>query len=255
MRDLVKVQKCLKNSEVKNIHMKKAVCLLSGGLDSCVVATIAKKELGYDLYCLTVKYGQRHSKEIESAKMVANKLGAKEHIILNIDLGKLCKISSLIDKNKRLEERSMEEIGNSIPSTYVPARNIIFLSLALAYAENIGADAIFIGANAVDWSGYPDCRPEFINAFKKVIEVGTRSGVEGKTIDIQTPIIDLSKSEIIKKGIELGAPLELTWSCYEGGKKACGKCDSCLLRLKGFKEAGYKDPIEYESLPDWYIRD
>jgi len=160
--------------------MKKAVCLLSGGLDSCVVATIAKKELGYDLYCLTVKYGQRHSKEIESAKIVANKLGAKEHIILDVDLGKLCKISSLIDKNKRLEERSMEEIGNSIPSTYVPARNIIFLSLALAYAENIGADA---------------------------------------------------------------------------RKKACGKCDSCLLRLKGFKEAGYKDPIEYESLPDWYIRD
>jgi len=152
-----------------------------------------------------------------------------------------------------LEERNIQEIGNSIPSTYVPARNIIFLSLALAYAENIDADAIFIGANAVDWSGYPDCRPEFINAFKKVIETGTKSGIEGRKIDIKAPIIDLPKSEIIKRGMELGAPLELTWSCYKGGEKACGKCDSCLLRLKGFKEAGHKDPLKYEHLPRWYM--
>ena len=233
--------------------MRKAVCLLSGGLDSCVVATIAKKELGYDLYCLTVKYGQRHSKEIESAKMIAKKLGAKEHIVLDIGLNRLCRTSSLINKNRTLEERNIQEIGNSIPSTYVPARNIIFLSLALAYAENIDADAIFIGANAVDWSGYPDCRPEFINAFKKVIETGTKSGIEGRKIDIKAPIIDLPKSEIIKRGMELGAPLELTWSCYKGGEKACGKCDSCLLRLKGFKEAGHRDPLKYEHLPRWYM--
>ena len=233
--------------------MRKAVCLLSGGLDSCVVATIAKKELGYDLYCLTVKYGQRHSKEIESAKMIAKKLGAKEHIVLDIGLNRLCRTSSLINKNRTLEERNIQEIGNSIPSTYVPARNIIFLSLALAYAENIDADAIFIGANAVDWSGYPDCRPEFINAFKKVIETGTKSGKEGRKIDIKAPIIDLPKSEIIKRGMELGAPLELTWSCYKGGEKACGKCDSCLLRLKGFKEAGHRDPLKYEHLPRWYM--
>jgi 7-cyano-7-deazaguanine synthase len=235
--------------------MKKAVCLLSGGLDSCVVATIAKKELGYDIYCLTVKYGQRHSKEIEAAKEIAKALDAKKHIIVDVDLNKLISVSSLINKAKKLpEKRDVESIGKEIPSTYVPARNIIFLSLALAYAENIDAEAIFIGANAVDWSGYPDCRPEFIDAFKKVVDVGTKRGVEGKAVEIKTPIINLSKDKIIKKGVELKAPLELTWSCYKGDEKACGKCDSCLLRLKGFKEAGYRDPLEYEYLPEWYTK-
>lgn len=231
--------------------MKKAVCLLSGGLDSCVTAAIAKKEFGYDIYCLTIKYGQRHSKETEAAKKIAEKLDAKEHVILEIDLSKLCKTSSLINRKKVLEERDIHEIGKGIPSTYVPARNTIFLSLALAYAETIDADAIFIGATATDYSGYPDCRPEFIKAFQRIANVGTRKGVEGKTVEIKAPLLFLTKAEIIKKGVTFDVPFEKTWSCYQGGEKACGRCDSCLLRLRGFKEAGIKDPVEYEDLPEW----
>lgn len=231
----------------------KAIVLLSGGIDSCVTATIAKNK--YDeVFALSFLYGQKHQKEIESAKKISKWLKLNDHKIINID-PLLFTSSSLVGKNKEIPKRNLEEIGRGIPSTYVPARNIIFLSYALAYADSIGAGRILIGANAIDYSGYPDCRPEFIKAFQEVADVGTKSGVEGRKIKIETPFISMTKGEIIKRGIEIKAPLHLTWSCYEGREKACGKCDSCLLRLKGFKEAGYADPIEYEEYPPWYNRE
>jgi len=231
---------------------KKAVCLISGGLDSCVTAYIAKKE-GYEIYSLSFNYGQRHKKEIQSAKNIASSVNAKQHIKFDIDLDKfggssLTDMSLIPDK-----DHSLEEIGNTIPSTYVPARNTVFLSIALAYAEAINADAIFIGATSIDYSGYPDCRSSYIKAFQKMANLATKKGVEGKLIKIKAPLLNLSKTEIIKKGLKLGTPFEKTWSCYFGGRKACGRCDSCLLRLKGFKEAQAKDPIEYDHLPDWYF--
>lgn len=236
------------------VHMvKKAVCLVSGGIDSCVSAFMAKKE-GFTIYALTINYGQRHKKEIESAKKIANFLKVKKHIILDINLSKFGG-SSLVDKSKTPEKnRDLKDIGKNIPSTYVPARNTVFLALALAYAEAIDANAVFIGATATDYSGYPDCRAEFIEAFQKLSDIATKKGIEKKPIKIVTPLLSLKKSQIIKKGFEIRAPLDKTWSCYMGGKKACGRCDSCLLRLKGFKEIGAKDPIEYEFLPDWYIK-
>jgi len=231
--------------------VKKAVCLISGGIDSCVTSFIAKKE-GYTIYALTIYYGQRHKKEIESAKKIAALVKAKKHIVLDINLSKFGG-SSLVDKSVKPEkDRTFKEIGKNIPSTYVPARNTVFLAVALAYAETISADAIFIGATATDYSGYPDCRPEFIEAFQKLSDIATKKGLEKKSIRIIAPLLNFSKSKIIKKGFELNAPLDKTWSCYVGGKKACGRCDSCLLRLKGFKELGLKDSIEYEHLPDWY---
>lgn len=231
--------------------LKKAVCLISGGIDSCVTSFIAKKD-GYEIYALTFNYGQRHKKEIECAKKIATSLNAKKHIILDIDLSKFGG-SSLTDNSKKPEkDRNLKDIGKNIPTTYVPARNTVFLSLALAYAEALSADSIFIGATATDYSGYPDCRPEFIEAFQKLSDVATKKGLEGKPIKIIAPLLNLSKSKIIKKGFELKAPLNYTWSCYNGGKKACGRCDSCLLRLKGFKESGFNDPIKYEYQPDWY---
>ena len=225
---------------------KKAICLLSGGLDSSVTLAIAKSE-GYEVYAMTFIYGQTHSKEIEAAKKIAKHFKVREHKVIGLDLSEIAK-SSLISGAEIPTGRSAEEIISckEIPSTYVPGRNIIFLSLALAYAESIDADAIFIGANAVDFAGYPDCRPEFFEKFQELINIGTKRGVEGNPIKIKTPIINLTKAEIIKKGLSLGVPFELTWSCYLGKEKACGKCDSCILRLKGFKEAGLKDPIEYE---------
>jgi len=232
---------------------KKAVCLISGGIDSCVTAHLAKKE-GYTVYALTIYYGQRHKREMESAKKVASSVNAKEHIILGIDLSKFGG-SSLVNKSIKPEkDRSLADIGKNIPSTYVPARNTVFLSIALAYAEAIGAETIFIGTTATDYSGYPDCRPKYIEAFQKMADLATKKGVEKKPIEIKAPLLSLTKSEIIKKGLELKAPLNKTWSCYLGGKKACGRCDSCLLRLKGFKEAGVIDPIEYYHLPDWYFK-
>jgi 7-cyano-7-deazaguanine synthase len=231
---------------------KKAVCLISGGLDSCVTAYIAKKE-GYEIYVLSFYYGQKHKKEIIGAKNIASLVEAKDHILFEIDLSKFHG-SSLLDKSLTPEkDHSLNEIGKKIPSTYVPARNTIFLSISLAYAESIDADSIFIGATSADYSGYPDCRPEYFKAFQKMADFSTKKSIEGNKIIIKTPLINLSKSEIIKKGVELKVPFEKTWSCYIGGKKACGRCDSCLLRLKGFKEAGLKDPIDYEHLPDWYI--
>ncbi|PKK85124.1 MAG: 7-cyano-7-deazaguanine synthase QueC [Thermoplasmata archaeon HGW-Thermoplasmata-1] len=223
---------------------KRAVCLISGGLDSCVTAAIAKKR-GYEIYALSFDYGQRHKKELESAKAVAKALRAAGHKTIKLDLRQIGG-SALTDSKIGVPERGAEGIGGDIPATYVPARNTIFLSVALGYAEVVGAGAIFIGANDQDYSGYPDCRPEYFGAFRKLARLATKCSVEGRPIKIETPIIHLKKKDIVRKGMELGAPLHLTWSCYKGGKKACGKCDSCLLRLKGFKEAGIKDPVEYE---------
>ena len=226
--------------------MKKAVCLLSGGLDSCVTTYIAKSK-GYEVFTLSFNYGQRHKKEIECTKKIAELVKAKKHMIFNIDLNKFGG-SSLV--NKKLEpeiNRKIDEIGKKIPSTYVPARNTVFLSIALAYAETIDADAIFIGVTATDYSGYPDCRPEYIEAFQKIVNLATKKSIEGNSIQIKTPLLLLSKAEIIKKGKKLDVPFDKTWSCYLGKKIACGRCDSCILRLKGFKEAGLKDPISYKK--------
>jgi len=230
---------------------KKAVCLISGGIDSSVSAYIAKSKK-FSIHALTIRYGQQHKKEINSAKKIAIALGVKKHIILNIDFGKIGG-SSLTDSSINIESnRNLNEIGKDIPSTYVPARNTVFLSIALAYAESIDAENIFIGITSSDYSGYPDCRPEYIEAFQKMANLATKKGTEGKLIKINTPLSDKSKDEIIKLGHKLKVPFEKTWSCYKGGKKACGKCDSCLLRLNGFKKSNKKDPIDYEYLPDWY---
>lgn len=230
---------------------KKAICLISGGIDSCVTAYLAKND-NYSIYALTINYNQQHKKEILSAKKIAKLLGVKNHIILNIDFSKFGG-SSLTDKSIHLENnRDLTIIGKNIPSTYVPARNTVFLSIALAYAEAIDADDIFIGVTSTDYSGYPDCRPEFIEAYKKMAKLGTKKGIQGKPININTPLLYKSKAEIIEMGLDLNVPFENTWSCYKGGKKACGKCDSCLLRLKGFKESNAEDPTEYDFLPNWY---
>ena len=215
--------------------MKSAVILLSGGLDSATTLYVAKKS-GFKCFCLVFDYGQRHKKEINCAKKIAQKSGCS-YKILKIDLpwgG-----SALLDKKIKVPTAK----GKNIPVTYVPARNTIFLSFALSYAEAIGADAIFIGANAVDFSGYPDCRPKYYTAFQKLGKIGTKKGVEGKSIKIFTPLINKTKAEIIKLGIKLGVPYRFTWSCYKGGRFPCGKCDSCIFRAKGFKEANLNDPL------------
>ena len=228
----------------------KAVILLSGGLDSCVSATLAKDRCK-DLFALSFVYGQKHEKEIESAKKIGEYLKVKEHKFITIDPN-LFTTSSLVNEDLNIEERKVDEIGKDIPSTYVHARNTIFLSYALAFAESRDADFIYIGVNALDYSGYPDCRPEYIKAFQKVADLGTKRGVEGRKIRIETPLIHMGKKEIVELGVKIKAPLHLTWSCYRGRRKACGRCDSCLLRLKGFLEAGYRDPLDYKYYPDWY---
>jgi len=222
----------------------RSVALLSGGLDSTVTLASTVKA-GEVVTALSFRYGQRHEKELSSARMVAEHYSLR-HVIVDVDLSSFT-ASALTAKDVAVPERkSASEIGGDIPVTYVPSRNIIFLSVAAGLAETIGADRIYIGANSVDYSGYPDCRPEFFQAFEKVLAVGTKRGVEGTPVRIVTPILRLTKAEIVKLGVELDAPLELTWSCYKGGVKACGRCDSCLLRRKGFREAGLEDPIEYE---------
>lgn len=223
----------------------KAVILLSGGLDSTTVLAIAKN-MGYELYAITFSYGQRHDVEVAQATQVARQIGVREHKIIQIDL-RVFGGSSLTDDIDVPKDRQEKEMETGIPVTYVPARNTIFLSYALAYAEVIDADAIFIGVNAVDYSGYPDCRPEYIDAFRKVAVLGTKKGVEGQPIQIHTPIIDLSKAEIIQKGMELGVDYSKTHSCYDPDTqgRACGKCDSCILRKNGFLKAGIKDPTVY----------
>jgi 7-cyano-7-deazaguanine synthase len=225
--------------------MKRAVVLLSGGIDSATTLAIAIAE-GYEAYVLSVDYGQRHQIEIEAAGRVANSLGAKEHRVAKMDL-RIFGGSALTDDVDVPQRRSETEIGHGIPVTYVPARNTIFLAYALAWAEVISAADIFLGVNAIDYSGYPDCRPEFIETFETVANLGTKAGLEGRRFQIHTPLIKLSKAEIIRKAVELGVDLSLTHSCYDPSPKglACGECDSCLLRLKGFHEAGIEDPIRY----------
>ena len=217
----------------KAVSSRRAVVLLSGGLDSATTLYVAKEQ-GFKCSCLIFDYGQRHKKEIESAKIIAG-LANSPYRVLKINFP--WKGSSLLDKNKKI----VHSKGSAIPDTYVPGRNIIFLSFALSFAEAIGASAIFIGAHAQDYSGYPDCRPEFFQAFKKVISSGTKAGVEKRSIEIKIPLINKTKAAIIKLGERLGVPFNSTWSCYKGGSKPCGKCDSCYYRAKGFKEAGLED--------------
>lgn len=224
----------------ENKRVRKAVCLVSGGLDSAVTAYVAKNE-GYGIQALTFEYGQRHRKEISCARKIVESLGAVEHKTIKID-STVFRGSALTDKRISVPDAG----ASGIPPTYVPARNTILLSHALAYAESIGADAIYIGVNAVDYSGYPDCRPEYIKAYQKMANLATKRSTEGKPVKIKTPLIKLSKKEIVKLGALLGVPFKLTWSCYRGGKRACGRCDSCVLRLKGFAEAGLEDPVEYK---------
>ena len=227
---------------------KKAVVLLSGGLDSTTALAIAKKE-GFDVYALSFDYGQRHRIELERAKQIAKKLGVIDHQIININLRQFGG-SALTDSIDVPTYRDEKIVSEEIPVTYVPARNTIFLSLGLAYAEVNNAPHIFLGVNAVDYSGYPDCRPEFIEAFEKLANLATKTSVEGKEkLKIHTPLIQLTKAKIILKGIELDVDYSLTYSCYkpEKGGKACGICDSCQLRLRGFKEAGLEDHLNYNN--------
>lgn len=224
--------------------MKKAVVLLSGGLDSATTAAIAKSE-GYELYAISFDYGQRHIRELDSAKAVAKSLGAAGHSIVEFDLRGIGGSALTSDIDVPMD-RLNEEMASGIPVTYVPARNTIFLSFALGFAESIGAFDIFIGVSQVDYSGYPDCRLEFIESFENTANLATKAGVLGTgRFRIRAPLIDLSKSRTISRGLELGLDYSLTWSCYLGGDLACGRCDSCKLRLAGFAEAGATDLLDY----------
>jgi 7-cyano-7-deazaguanine synthase len=227
-------------------NKKRAVVLSSGGLDSTTAMAIARFE-GYEIYSLSFRYGQRHAIELEAARGVARSLGAKQHLVIDIDLTKIGG-SALTDDIRVPKSRTEQEIQKEVPVTYVPARNTIFLSYALAWAEVIRASDIFIGVSAVDYSGYPDCRPEYIEAFQYMANLATKAGVEGKTqVTIRAPLIHMSKAEIIQKGIELGVDYSITHSCYDPSPegRACGQCDSCLLRKKGFRKAGVPDPTPY----------
>ena len=224
--------------------MEKAVVLLSGGLDSATCLAVAKSE-GFEVYPISFDYNQRHNIELESAKKIAEFFGVKKHTIIKTNMDAIGG-SALTDNNIAVPEGVLNHDENDVPITYVPARNLIFLSHALALAEVIGAGHIYIGVNAVDYSGYPDCRPEFIEKFEALANVATKAtATEHKKIVIETPLQHLSKKEIILLAKKLNVPLELTRSCYAGKEKACGVCESCKLRLKGFKEAGLVDPIEY----------
>jgi 7-cyano-7-deazaguanine synthase len=222
----------------------KAVILLSGGLDSSTVLYQAKAD-GCECYSISFDYQQRHRRELESAKAIALSAHVKAHQIVNFDLT-LWGGSALTDDRIDLPiDRTLTEMSQSIPTTYVPARNTIFLSFALGYAETLGAQRIYIGVNALDYSGYPDCRLDYIQAMQEVFRLGTKQGREGEPINIITPLIELKKTEIIQLGNKLGVPWEQTWSCYAGGENACGVCDSCRLRLAAFEELGLKDPVPY----------
>ncbi len=221
----------------------RAVCLLSGGLDSATTMALARRN-GFECYALSFDYGQRHRVELDAAKRVAVALGAAEHIILPIDL-RAFGGSALTADLEVPKGRSTSEMERSIPVTYVPARNTIFLSCALAWAEVMHSADIFIGVNAIDYSGYPDCRPEYIEAFEQMANLATRAGVQGVRLRIHTPLIHLTKAEIVAMARDVGLDFSLTWSCYDPGEdgRPCGRCDSCLLRAKGFREAGVEDPV------------
>jgi 7-cyano-7-deazaguanine synthase len=225
-----------------------AVILLSGGLDSATTAAIARAE-GFDPYALSVDYGQRHRFELDAARRVAESLGVKRHVVQKLDLAQFggSALTSAIEVPK---DRADEELASGIPVTYVPARNTVMLSLALAYAETLGAADLFLGVNAVDYSGYPDCRPEFIAAFERLANLATKAGVEGALkFRVHAPLIDLTKAEIIRRGVALGLDYGLTFTCYDpdAAGRACGACDACRLRLRGFAEAGLQDPVEYRN--------
>jgi 7-cyano-7-deazaguanine synthase len=227
----------------------KAVVLLSGGMDSTTVAAIALSR-GFDVHALTFRYGQRHQSEIEAARRVAERLGIRRHVVLDIDLRAFggSALTGDIDVPK---DTPIDEIGQRIPSTYVPARNTIFLAFALGWSEVLGASDIFLGANALDYSGYPDCRPEFIQSFQTMANLATRAGVEGsQRLTIHTPLIALSKREIIERGSALGVDYGITRTCYDPSPDgaACGRCEACILRLKGFREAGMEDPAPYQTV-------
>jgi 7-cyano-7-deazaguanine synthase len=226
----------------------RAVVLLSGGLDSTTTLAIAQNE-GFDAYAMTFRYGQRHAVEIEAARRLAARMGVADHVIVSIDL-RVFGGSALTSDVDVPKDRPLDAMASGIPITYVPARNTIFLSFALAWAEVLGANDVFLGVNALDYSGYPDCRPEYIEAFQKMANIATRAGVEGRQrLTIHTPLIHLTKAQIIERGMQLGVDYGLTTSCYDPapGGEACGRCDACLLRLKGFAERGVADPAQYAA--------
>jgi 7-cyano-7-deazaguanine synthase len=230
-----------------------AIVLLSGGLDSTTVLAIAKDQ-GYAAYALSFRYGQRHSVELEAAKRVATVQGVERHVVADIDLrvfgGSALTADIDVPKHESLDHASRHDPESSVPITYVPARNTIFLSFALAYAETVGASDIFTGVNAVDYSGYPDCRPEYMSAYEQMANLATRAGVEGtQRLAIHSPLIAMSKADIVREGLRLGVDYSLTSSCYDPDERGrpCGRCDTCLLRLKGFSEAGVTDPLQYQD--------
>lgn len=227
--------------------VRKAVVLLSGGLDSTTVLAVAKDQ-GFEPYAISFKYGQRHAVELEAARRVAAAQGVAGHVECEIDLRRFggSALTSDVDVPKH---ESVDEVTEDIPVTYVPARNTVFLSFALAYAEVIGATDIFIGVNALDYSGYPDCRPEYIAAYEQMANLATRAGVEGNAVKIHTPLINLTKAQTVELGRSLGVDYSLTSSCYDpdASGRPCGHCDSCLLRIRGFEEAGTSDPLEYQA--------
>jgi len=225
---------------------KKAVLLLSGGADSATTGAVAKSK-GFDLCAMTVDYGQRHRIELEMAQKTAKALNVKKHVVIKLNL-RTIGASALTGDIELPTDRTVEEMSTGIPATYVPARNSIFLSLALGWAESLGTGDIFIGVNALDYSGYPDCRPEYIDAFEKMARLATKMGVEKEhELKIHTPLIDMTKAQIFRLGSELGVDFSITHSCYDPAPdgKSCGRCDSCLLRIRGFKEAGLDDPLQY----------
>jgi 7-cyano-7-deazaguanine synthase len=224
-----------------------AVVLASGGLDSTVTAALAREE-GYELLWLTIEYGQRHLIEVGRARQMAAAMRVAKHTVLSVDL-RVVGASALTAALAVPKNRDGRERSHGIPVTYVPGRNLIFLSLAAAYAEAEGASVIFFGANVLDYSGYPDCRPEFIRAFEAAANIGTKAGAEGGRLRVHAPLLEMSKAEIIRTGIRLGAPLHLTHSCYDPvGDLACGRCDSCVIRREGFAKAGVEDPTRYAVL-------
>ena len=223
---------------------QKAVILLSGGLDSSTVLYQAQAD-GYDCYTLSFDYQQRHRRELDAARQIAEAAGVKEQQVVRFDLG-LWGGSALTDHTLDVpRDRAPQDMADNIPITYVPARNSIFLSFALAYAEALSAECVYLGVNALDYSGYPDCRPDYIQAMQQVFQLGTKQGREGNPITIKTPLIYLKKTEIIQLGNQLHVPWEKTWSCYQGEAEACGVCDSCQLRLKAFQDLGLTDPLPY----------